>query len=149
MTNNLAQDTAAGAPPKRSLFKKPAWAKTQTSVDPVDFFSRSKEVYTDIIAEEDRERQKRIEKRVKADQKGCGPNAKRRRVNVEDEDSSSSAEDDDDDSGGDIPKPRSATEEANLPVIHCMIAYFYSAERQNLSHYQTQMTRTIDHHPHP
>ncbi|KAI9766538.1 MAG: hypothetical protein M1840_006496 [Geoglossum simile] len=104
MTNNLAQDTATGAPPRRSLFKKPAWARPQTAVDPVDFFSRSKEVYTEIIAEEDRERQKRIEKRVKADQKGCGPNAKRRRFNVEDEDSSSAAEDDDDDSGDDIPK---------------------------------------------
>ena len=149
MTNNTAQDTAAGAPPKRSLFKKPAWARAQTSVDPVDFFSRSKEVYTDIIAEENRERQKRIEKRVKADQKGCGPNAKRRRVNVEDEDSSSSAEDDDDDCSDSIPKPRSATEDANLPIIYRMIAYFYSAERQNLSHYQTQTMRITGHHPHP
>ena len=106
MTNNPAQDTVSRALPKRSLFKKPAWSNTQTAVDPVDFFSRSKEVYSDIVAEEERKRQKKIEKRAKADRKGCGSNVKLSRVNVEGEDNSSSGDDDEDDSGDDLPKRR-------------------------------------------
>jgi hypothetical protein len=105
MANNSAQDTMPGAPTKRSLFKKPAWSKAQTAVDPVDFFSRSKEVYSDIVAEEERKRQKKIERRFNADQKGYGSNVSRKRVNAESEDNSL-GDDDGDDSEDDAPKRR-------------------------------------------
>jgi hypothetical protein len=106
MANNSAQDTMPGVPPKRSLFKRPAWSKAQTPVDPVDFFSRSKEVYSDIVAEEERMRQKKIERRFKADQKGYGSNVNRKQANAESEDNHSSGDDDEDDSEDDAPKRR-------------------------------------------
>src|ERR1700743_406492 len=96
MANNSAQDTMPGGPSKRSLFKKPAWSKAQTAVDPVDFFSRSKEVYSDIVAEEERKRQKKIERRFNTDQKGYRSNASRKRVNAESDDNSLGDDDEDD-----------------------------------------------------
>ncbi|KAH0565707.1 hypothetical protein GP486_000899 [Trichoglossum hirsutum] len=93
-----------GAPPKRSLFKKPAWSKTQTTADPVDFFSRSKEVYSDIVAEEERKRQKKIQRRFKADKKGY--ESSRKRDITESGDNHSSGDDDEDDSEADAPKRR-------------------------------------------
>ncbi|KAH0543502.1 hypothetical protein FGG08_002170 [Glutinoglossum americanum] len=106
MTNNPTEKTMPGAVSKRSLFKKPAWSKTQTAVDPVDFFSRSKEVYSDIVAEEERQRQKKFERRAKTDRKSYGSNASRKRVNAGSEDNSSSEDDDEDDSEDNMLKQR-------------------------------------------
>lgn len=42
--------------PKRSLFKKPAWAKPAEEDEALQLFSRSKEIFPDIVAENERRR---------------------------------------------------------------------------------------------
>ncbi|KAI9823236.1 MAG: hypothetical protein M1826_000249 [Phylliscum demangeonii] len=44
---------------KRSLFNKPAWSTGQTTGDGVDFFSRSKQSYPEIVKQQDASRQRR------------------------------------------------------------------------------------------
>ncbi|SZF03110.1 unnamed protein product [Blumeria hordei] len=49
------------APKKRSLFSKQALAKVSVSKDPVDFFSRAKSVYPQLLEEEEKKRQLKLE----------------------------------------------------------------------------------------
>ncbi|KAI9787861.1 MAG: hypothetical protein M1816_007428 [Peltula sp. TS41687] len=112
---------------KRSLFKKPAWADAQTSGDAVDFFSRSKQRYTDIVKEQDdRRRRKRnhlARRRGERDEAGevegeVGREGKRRKVTEEiisdddDEEDGSSGDDDDDDDDNDDEEREAARRKA-------------------------------------
>ncbi|KAI1002874.1 hypothetical protein K3495_g5326 [Podosphaera aphanis] len=48
------------SPKKRSLFSKQILAKVSVAKDPVDFFSRAKEVYPKLLQEEEQKRQNRL-----------------------------------------------------------------------------------------
>ncbi|KAI9674277.1 MAG: hypothetical protein M1829_003824 [Trizodia sp. TS-e1964] len=80
---------STGAPkPGRFLFKKPAWSKAETTTEEgVEFFSRSKETYTDIVAEQDLKRKRKSARRqrksLKATEEVIEPAGKKRRL-VED-----------------------------------------------------------------
>lgn len=94
----MSSAEAPNPPAKRSLFKKPAWSQPQTSTPTtdaaVDFFSRSKQKYADILKEEEERRRARLgrvrkprarasEKDAEDDGDGARPE---KRTRVEDED---------------------------------------------------------------
>ena len=46
------------APPKRSLFKKSTWAKPAEVEEDIGLFSRSKDIFPEVVAENERQRKK-------------------------------------------------------------------------------------------
>lgn len=88
----MASDPPVKPATKRSLFNKPAWSVAQTSGDAVDFFSRSKQRYTDIVKEQEDRRRKRRDRLAKQRGRNAGEDdeggreGKRRRVEVGSED---------------------------------------------------------------
>jgi hypothetical protein len=83
---------------KKSLFSKPTWTKPQESEEGIDFFSRAKELYPMRLAEEERKRQKKLEKRIQDRKRSTAsaerlpsrtPEGKRRRVSSEHKEDSS------------------------------------------------------------
>jgi hypothetical protein len=90
----------APAPVKRSLFKKSAYAKpARTEEDaPLDLFSRREQVFSNVIAERERERLQKLAslEKARADRDavgkaavtGDGGGGKRRRLSAEWQDSS-------------------------------------------------------------
>jgi hypothetical protein len=89
------------APPrKRSLFKKPTWTEPprEEVEEGVDLFSRAKNLYPIRVAEEERRRQKKIEKLERkrstesAERKASKtPEVKRRRISSQADDHSDSS----------------------------------------------------------
>jgi hypothetical protein len=79
--------------PKRSLFKKPAWAATGTETTGSDFFRQSASTYSGILAEKERRRAKHGAKRSSNDT-GDRQDSKKRRTD--------SSESSDDESSGEI-----------------------------------------------
>lgn len=80
-------DTKPASAPKRSLFKKPAWAAaaTDTSVQKSgDFFRHSDSTYNGILAEHERRREEQAKKQ-KEDEFERQRESKRRRISKEDE----------------------------------------------------------------
>jgi hypothetical protein len=86
------------APVKRSLFKKSAWAKPVETKEAIDLFSRAKEIFPEVVAENSRNRQKQLELEIvdkKMEQVDSGVHdGKRRRVSTEAEDRHGSSSDD-------------------------------------------------------
>ncbi len=60
MSPSRAESASKPAPSKRSLFNKPSWSKTQPIGDAVDIFRRSDQTYADIVAEEEKKRNRRL-----------------------------------------------------------------------------------------
>ncbi|KAI9745469.1 MAG: hypothetical protein M1818_001003 [Claussenomyces sp. TS43310] len=94
--------TASAAPAKRSLFKKSAWAKPPAteSDEAIQLFSRSKEIFSDVLAENERrwlQKQAnlgRARPSTKSERQDVhGPDGKRRRTSKEKESSESSGDD--------------------------------------------------------
>ncbi len=75
---------------KKSLFNKPSWSKTQPTGDAVDIFRRSEQTYADIVAEEEKKRNRRRARkerdRAKQIVDGLEPAGKRRRISDGSED---------------------------------------------------------------
>jgi len=69
---------------ERLLFNKPSWSKSQPTDDSVDIFRRSDQTYTEIIAEEEEKRKRKLarKERARAKQKADGAEreGKRRRI---------------------------------------------------------------------
>jgi hypothetical protein len=67
---------------KKSLFKRPAWSRADIEDDleeeGVDFFSRAKDLYPMRVAEEERKRQKKLEKTEKLERKRSSASAERK-----------------------------------------------------------------------
>ncbi|KAF8863318.1 hypothetical protein BDZ45DRAFT_722447 [Acephala macrosclerotiorum] len=87
---DAAPETASPPPKKRSLFSSAAIAKSNAAEEAVEFFSRAKELYPQILAQEERKRQKRslkLERKrssTSADTKEITPpEDKRRRVSAQ------------------------------------------------------------------
>ena len=78
------------APAKRSLFNKPAWSSTQPGGDAVDIFRRSDQTYADIVAEEEKRRNRRLARKqkelAKLDHEVLERAGKRRRISDYSED---------------------------------------------------------------
>lgn len=101
-TDNDSRLSAQPPPVKRSLFKKIAWAKpTETESDEgIQLFSRSKEIFSNVVAENERkrlERQARLGKtrnKAKVERSaGAAHDGKRRRISNESGSAGSSSDD--------------------------------------------------------
>jgi hypothetical protein len=103
MASSDGHENAQAAPVKRSLFKKKsAWSRPAAAeTEAVDFFSRSKEVFSDFIAEDKKVRLEKLEKRRSKDgEEHASPvkqDVKRRRVSGEAEDGNDLESSDEDD----------------------------------------------------
>ena len=98
--------TNGNAPPKRSIFNKPAWSQSQDHGDSTDLFHRSKQSYVEIAAEEERKRRRKLARKLKESQRServSPPRGKRRRI-------SNSSDDDSDGSGSNSSSGESLTE---------------------------------------
>ncbi len=86
------------APPKRSLFKKSEWAKPKETEEALNLFSRSKEMFLEVVAENERRRKKLERQRSSgsvSSAQATDQDAKKRRVSTEaDEDTRGSSSDD-------------------------------------------------------
>lgn len=82
-------DNDAPAVPKRSLFKKSAWAKPAEVEDAQGLFSRSKEIFPEFVAENERRRKKLERSRSSVSAEPADQNkeqGKRRRISNESDD---------------------------------------------------------------
>jgi len=131
LSPSRADSASKPAPLKRSLFNKPAWSRTQPIGDAVDIFRRSDQIYADIVAEEEKKRNRRL---ARKERKWATQNpdvaeraGKRRRISdySEDEGDRSSS-----DTGGEIDRPLELTKKSALilPEPH---ATRTSAEKAN------------------
>jgi len=108
-------------PAKRSIFNKPAWAKTSAPVQSGDLFSRSNQTYLAIAAEEEARLKRRAAKKEVASSKLPSPRkqrepaSKRRKTEAV----SDSEEDRDSDDGLDSETETPATSFAQMPVLQC------------------------------
>lgn len=92
LSPSRADSTSKPAPPKRSLFNKPSWSRTQPVGDAVDIFRRSDQIYADIVAEEEKKRNRRLARkereRAKQNPDVAERAGKRRRISDYSEDDS-------------------------------------------------------------
>jgi hypothetical protein len=81
------EGTDKPAPVKRSLFKKSAWAKPVETGEAIDLFSRAKEIFPEVVAENSRNLQKQLELKksdTNVEQVDSGfHDGKRRRISAE------------------------------------------------------------------
>ena len=85
------------APPKRSLFKKSTWAKPAEVEEDIGLFSRSKEIFPEVIAENERRRKKleRSRSSVSIERMDSGiEQGKKRRISNESDDIGGSSTED-------------------------------------------------------
>jgi hypothetical protein len=90
-------DNDAPAVPKRSLFKKSAWAKPAEVEETIGLFSRSKEIFPEFVAENERRRKKLERSRSSASVEPVDQNkeqGKRRRISNEPDDIGGSSTED-------------------------------------------------------
>lgn len=83
-------ESGAQPAPKRSLFKKSALAKPTEDDEGLSLFSRSKEIFPDVVAESERQRKNLERSRSNASVERTDhsvPKGKRRRTSKESEDS--------------------------------------------------------------
>ncbi|KAI9792883.1 MAG: hypothetical protein M1833_000995 [Piccolia ochrophora] len=83
------------APAKPSLFNRPSWSRTTPTTEKADLFSRSKDIYADIVKQQEEERRKKHVQKVRDRMRKCGGGdedgdegreGKRRRVDDQDAD---------------------------------------------------------------
>lgn len=90
MADDQITDTMAAPPKKRSLFTKSTWAKPREEDQAVEFFSRAKELYPIVVAENERKLQKKAakleRKRSSISRDREDSNRKKTRVSTETED---------------------------------------------------------------
>ena len=112
-------DASKPAPPKRSLFNKPAWSRPQDATSAVDFFSRSRQTYVDVAVEEERKRKRKlIAKQREATQKAAAETRESKRRCVESSDDNDHSSSEGDRSGSDNGKGKSnrrALKEPSVP----------------------------------
>jgi hypothetical protein len=82
-------------PAKRSLFKKSAWAKPVERVEAIDLFSRAKEIFPEVVAENLRNRQKQLQLKTSetVEVDSSIHEGKKRRISTEAEDFQGSSSD--------------------------------------------------------
>jgi hypothetical protein len=80
-------------PKKWGFTKKPAWVKNNvkpeskaTARDGASLFSRSTDSHKDIVAEQERRKNLKLEKRTKIAEEEASSKSKRRRISTEEED---------------------------------------------------------------
>lgn len=80
-------------PKKWGFTKRPAWVKNHVkpevkaaSRDGTDLFSRSTDSHKDIVAEQERRKKLKAERRAKTAEEGADTKSKRRRISTEEED---------------------------------------------------------------
>jgi hypothetical protein len=82
-------DNGAQPAPKRSLFKKSALAKPAEDDEALSLFSRSKEIFPDVVAESERQRKNLERSRSNGSVERTdhsAPDGKRRRISNDSED---------------------------------------------------------------
>jgi|SRR5450432_3546920 hypothetical protein len=92
-----SEDDVAVVAPKRSLFKKSTWAKPAEQDEALQLFSRSKEIFPDIVAENERRLKKLERSRPNASAEQIDSKAldgKKRRISKRSKDSGGSSSDD-------------------------------------------------------
>jgi hypothetical protein len=90
-------DNDTTAVPKRSLFKKSAWAKPAGVEEAIGLFSRSKEIFPEFVAENERQRKKLEGSRSSVSVEPADQNkeqCKRRRISKESDDIGGSSTED-------------------------------------------------------